>query len=210
MTMALFVVAAVAAGIVQGFLFPPGPWGFGGEGYWTAYFFNWNLNLLLTLLLFFLFVHRRPDPAQKKSRLAKAIVVLATSSTIPIAGSLFLLMDSKISAGLATVLWILLWCYGYVVLEYLRRLFRTLKHDMNPPDDTPPVKRDIDWTPERDEYMRLAVLFVTLTFNSFSFFVSFGVRGGAIAGYWLVLGAELAVTLLVVAVATLFGPYHTT
>jgi len=185
MNIVLFVVAAVAAGIIQGIVFPPGPWGFGGERYWIAYFLNWDLNLLLTLILFFLFVHRRPKTEPAGSTLRTVIRVLAGASTIVLGTGLLLFLDSKVVAGLVTLLWVLLWFYLYTVLEQVKRLIKTF---------------------EKIELFKILSLFLTLTFNTFAFSIAFGVHGGAITGYGLVLGVEFVFAFLIIGVtALLFG-----
>ncbi len=185
MKMLYFFVAAVAAGVVQGFLFPPGPWGFFGEGYWTAFFLNWDLNLLLTLLLFFLFVRRMPKTAPKGATLKTVMRVLAALSTILLGGVLLLFLDSKVAAGLVILLWVLLWFYLYTVLEEFKRLIKTF---------------------ERKDLFGILTLLLTLTFNSFAFFIAYGLNGGAITGYWLVLGIEFVVSFIVIGLAVLlFG-----
>jgi hypothetical protein len=188
MNMLLFVVAAVAAGVIQGLVFPPGPWAFRGEGYWTSYFLNWDLNLLLTLVLFFIFVHRRPKTAPKGSILRTVIRWLAAISTVLLGGVLLLLLDSKVVAGLVILFWVLLWFYLYTILEQLKRIFKTF---------------------ERTELFKILSLLLTLTFNSFAFSIAFGVRGGAIDGYGLVLGAEFVVAFVVIGVAAFFLGHDT-
>jgi hypothetical protein len=188
MNMLLFVVSVIAAGVIQGLVFPPGPWGFRGEGYWTAFFLNWDVNLLLTLALFFLVVHRQPKAAVTRSTLRLVIRWFAAVSTVLLGGLLLLFLDSKVVAGLVTLLWVLLWFYLYTVLEYLKRIIKTL---------------------ERAELFKILSLFLTLTFNNVAFTIAFGIRGGSIAGYWLVTGAEFAVAFVVIGVAAFFLGYDT-
>jgi hypothetical protein len=185
MNMLLFVVAAVAAGVIQGLVFPLGPWEFRGEGYWTAFFLNWDLNLLLTLVLFFIFVHRRPKTAPKGSILRTVIRWLVAISTVLLGGVLLLFLESRVTAGLVTLWWVLLWSYCYTVLEYVKRVFKTA---------------------ERVEFFRILSLFLTLVFNWVAFSIAFGVRGGLIDGYLLVFIVEFAVAFVVVGgAALLFG-----
>jgi hypothetical protein len=188
MAMLLFVVSAVAAGIVQGLLFPPGPWVFREEGYWAAYFLNWDLNLLSVLVLFFVFVHGRPEAPGKGSTLRSVIRWFAAVSTVLLGGALFLFMDSKVAAGLAVLLLVLLWFYLSTVLEYLRRIVKTF---------------------ERAELSKILSLILTLTFNNVAFTIAFGARGGSIDGYWLVTGAEFAVAFVVIGVAAFFFGHDT-
>lgn len=185
MSILLFVVAAVAAGVIQGLVFPPGPWAFGGEGYWSAFFLNWDLNLLSVLLFFFALVYRRPKAAPTGSTLRTVIRVLAAVSTILLGGVLLLVADSKTVVGLAVLWWVLLWFYCYTVLEYVKRVFKTA---------------------ERVEFFGLLSLFLTLVFNCVAFSIAFGVRGGLIAGYLVVFIVEFAVAFVVVGgAALLFG-----
>ncbi len=177
MNMLLFVVAAVAAGVIQGLLFPPGTWAFRGEGYWTAFFLNWDLNLLLTLVLFLLIVHRQPKAAPKGLMLRTVIRWLAAVSTVLLGGALLLFLESKVTAGLVVLWWVLLWFYLYTVLEQLKRLVKAF---------------------ERAELFKILSLSLTLVFNWVAFSIAFGVRGGSIDGYLLVFIVELAVAFVVV------------
>lgn len=188
MAILLFVVAAIAAGVIQGLVFPPGPWAFRGEGYWAAFFLNWDLNLLLTLVLFFLVVHRQPKAAVTRSTLRTVIRWLAAVSTVLLGGALLLFADSKTAVGLVVLWWVLLWFYLYTVLEYLKRIVKTF---------------------ERAELFKILSLFLTLTFNNVAFTIAFGIRGGSIAGYWLVTGAEFAVAFVVVGVVAFFFGHDT-
>ncbi len=188
MNMLLFFVAAVAAGVIQGFLFPPGPWDFRGEGYWTAYFLNWDLNLLSVLLLFFVFVYRRPKEAPARSTLGTVIRVLAAASTVLLGVVLLLFADSKTVVGLVVLWWVLLWFYCYAVLDQLKRVFKS--HG-------------------RVEFFKILTLFLTLVFNWVAFSIAFGNRGGLIDGYLLVFIAEFAVAFVVVGVAAFFFGHDT-
>ncbi|MBN2223129.1 MAG: hypothetical protein JW765_00485 [Deltaproteobacteria bacterium] len=188
MNTVLFFVSAVAAGIVQGFLFPPGPWSFGGEGYWIAFFLNWDLNLLLTLVLFFLVVDRQPKALPKGSKLRTVIRWLAAVSTVLLGGVLLLFMESRVTAGLVVLWWVLLWFYLYTVLEQLKRLVKAF---------------------ERAELFRILILFLTLVFNWVAFSIAFGVRGGSIDGYLLVFIAEFAVAFVVVGGTAFFFGHDT-
>jgi hypothetical protein len=188
MNMVFFVVAAITAGAIQGLVFPPGPWGFGGEGHWAAYFLNWDLNLLSVLVLFFAIVHRKPEAPGKGSTLRTVVRVLAAASTIVLGGGLLLFADSKTVAGLVILLWVLLWFYCYTVLEQLRRLIKVF---------------------ERPELFRILSLFLTLVFNTVAFSIAFGVRGGLIAGYLLVFIVEFAVAFVVVGGAAFFFGHDT-
>lgn len=188
MAIFLFVVSAVAAGVVQGFLFPPGPWVFGGEGYWSAFFLNWDLNLLSVLLLFFVFVYRRPKEAPARSALRTVIRVLAAASTVLLGVVLLLFADSKTAAGLVVLWWVLLWFYCYSVLDQLKRVFKT--HG-------------------RVEFFKILTLFLTLVFNWVAFSIVFGNRGGLIAGYLLVFIVEFAVAFVVIGVTAFFFGHDT-
>ncbi len=188
MNMLLFVVSAIAAGVDPGPALPPGTVGLSGRGLLDGIFSKLGREPAADAGP--LFPHRAPATEGGGDALdaQDGGQGLAAVSTVLLGGALLLFLDSKVTAGLVVLWWVLLWFYCYTVLEQLKRLIKAF---------------------ERAELFRILSLFLTLVFNTVAFSIAFGVRGGLIAGYLLVFIVELAVAFVVVGVAAFFFGHDT-